>query len=114
MPTHNIELVRVYESPPDDLVHKPWSTFVHIKIDGYDWKVGGLPILKSRQEVLDYLKDTMGHDELFRKATLEAAKPAIQGQGIERLEWVDNPPRDLEVEIDELKAKVKTLEAHQL
>lgn len=106
MPTPKIEILRAHQSPEDTELGIEASLYVWIEIAGYKTGVGGLPVFDTKEELLDYLNPQ--YDSLLIKA--KARPPDVEVN--DRFDLVDEEyrPRDLEAELDTLKAQVAILE----
>ena len=109
MPTRNIKIIMpTFEHPEEKLgngIVLPKCLHVEIEIDGLPWTLAGLPGDYTREDILKFAENDV--EDLYRQATHRPVRDKIR----ERTDLLDEPPRNLEAEIDDMKQRLVVVES---
>jgi hypothetical protein len=100
-----IKIIRAHQIPPVTELGVESTLFLELDIDGFTWTVAGLDPNLDRARLMDLLKAQ--ETDMLRQAKAQESGFAYP---IPRNDLLDEQPRDLAAEVDDLKARVSSLE----
>ena len=101
-----IKIIRAHKTHPIPDLGVESTLFLELDVDGFTWTVAGLDPNLDRARLMDLFKAQ--ETDMLRQAKAQETGVAFP---IPRNDLLDEQPRDLVAEIDDLKARVTSLEA---